>query len=109
MLQSTVQMESSRSSTQTIRTTFSNVLQTFVQLAFVEAIKIRIDLIGVKNIVHKFLRIPKNTFQMLQSTVEIESSRSSTQTIRTAFSNVFKTFVQLAFVEATKIRIDILV
>ena len=24
---------------------------------------------GVKNIVHKFLRIPQNTFQMLQSTV----------------------------------------
>ena len=44
MLKSIVQIESSRSSTQTITTTFSNFLQTFVQLAFVEAIKIRIDL-----------------------------------------------------------------
>ena len=36
-------MESNRSSTQTITTTFSNVLQTFVELAFVEDIKISID------------------------------------------------------------------
>ena len=48
MLQSTVQMESSRSPTQTIKTSFSDVLQTFVQLAFLEAIKIRIDLLVEK-------------------------------------------------------------
>ena len=36
-------MESSRSSTQTITTTFSNVLQTFVELGFIEDIKIMID------------------------------------------------------------------
>ena len=48
MLQSTVQIESSRSSTQTIRTTFSNFLQIFVQLAFVEAMNIRIDLLEKK-------------------------------------------------------------
>ena len=54
------------------------------------------------------MRIPQNTFQMLQSTVQMESSRSSTQTIRTTFSNVLQTFVQLAFVEAMKITIDLL-
>ena len=63
---------------------------------------------GVKNIVHKFLRIPQNTFQMLESTVQMESSRFSTQTITTTFSNFLQTFVQLAFVEAMKIRIDLL-
>ena len=38
-----------------------------------------------------------------------ESICSSTQTIKTTFCNVLETFVQLAFVEAKKIRIDLLV
>ena len=54
------------------------------------------------------MRIPQNTFQMLQFTVQMESSRSYAQTIKTTFSNFLQTFVQLAFVEAMKIRIDLL-
>ena len=54
------------------------------------------------------MRIPQNTFQILQFTVQMESSRSYAQTIKTSFSNFLHTFVQLAFVEAMKIRIDLL-
>ena len=42
---------------------------------------------------HIFLRILQSTFPMLQSTVEMESSRYSTQTIRTTSFNMAKTFV----------------
>ena len=45
--------------------------------------KIRIDLLVKNSVVHNFLRIPQNTFPMLRSTVQMESSRSSTQTIKT--------------------------
>ena len=109
MLQSTAQIESIRFSTQTISRTSSNVVETFVQLAFLEAIKIRIHLPVQNNVVHKFLRISQITFQMLQSTAQMESSRSSTQTITTTFSNVLQTFVQLGFIEDIKIMIDFLV
>ena len=40
-----------------------------------------IDLLVQKTVVHKFFRIPQSTFPFLQSTDEMESSRSSTQTI----------------------------
>ena len=46
--------ESIRSSTQTIRTTFCNVLETFVQLAFVEASEMTIDLLLQKSDVKNF-------------------------------------------------------
>ena len=46
-----------------------------------------------KTIVDKFLRIPQSTFPLLQSTVEMESSRSSTQTMTTTSSYIIETFV----------------
>ena len=52
-----------------------------------------IDLLVQKTVVHYFLRIPQSTFPLLQSTVDKESSRSSTQTMRTTFSNNVETFV----------------
>ena len=52
-----------------------------------------IDLLMQKTVVHKFLRIPQSTFPKLPSTVEMESSRSSTETMTTTFSNIVETFV----------------
>ena len=68
-----------------------------------------IDLLVQKTVVHKFLRIPESTFLLLQSTVEIESSRSSTQTISTTSSNIVETFVWIPFVIASEMTIDLLV
>ena len=93
LLQSTVEMESSRSSTQTMTTTSSNIVETFVSIPFVEASEMKIDLLVQKTVVHNFLRIPQSTFPLLQSTVEMESSRSSTQTMTTSSSNIVETFV----------------
>ena len=62
-------------------------------MPFVEASEMRIDLIVQKTIVHYFSRIPQTTFPTLQSTVQIESSRSSTQTMTTTSSNIVETFV----------------
>ena len=93
LLQSTVQMESSRSSTQRMTTTSSNIVETFVLIPFVEASEMRIDLLVQKTVVHNFLRIPQSTFPLLQSTVQMESIRSSTQTITTTSSNIVETFV----------------
>ena len=53
----------------------------------------KIDLLVQKAVVHNFLRIPQSTFPFLQSTVEMESSRSSTQTMTTTSSNIVETFV----------------
>ena len=72
LLQSTVQMESSRSSTQTITTTSSNIVETFVKIPFVQASEMRIDLLVKKTVVHNFLRNPETTFQLLQSTLQME-------------------------------------
>ena len=52
-----------------------------------------IDLLVQKTVVHNFLRIPQSTFPLLQSTVEMESNRSSTQTMKTTSSNIVETFV----------------
>ena len=53
----------------------------------------KVDLV-VKNAVnHKFLRIPESTFPMLQSTVEMESSRYCTQTFKTTSFNIAQTAV----------------
>ena len=93
LLQSTVEMESSRSSTQTMTTTSSNIVETFVLIPFVDASEVRIDLLVQKTVVHNFLRIPQSTFPLLQSTVEMESSRSSTRTMTTTSSNFAETFV----------------
>ena len=48
----------------------------------------RIDLLVQKTVVHNFFRIPQSTFPLLQSTVEMESSRSFTQTMTTTSSNI---------------------
>ena len=93
LLQSTVQMESIRSSTQIITTTSSNIVETFVLIPFVEVSEMRINLLVQKTVVHNFLRIPKSTFPLLQSTVQMESIRSSTQRMTTTSSNIVETFV----------------
>ena len=108
-LQSTVQMESSRSSTQTMTTTSSNIVETFVKILFLEASEMRIDLLMKKTVFHSFLRIPQSTFPLLQSTVQMESSRSSTHTLTTTSSNIVGTYDLIPFVEPSEIRIDLLV
>ena len=60
----------------------------------------RIDLLVQKIVVHNFFQIPQSTFLLLQSTVKMELSRSSTQTMTTTSSNIVETFVQIPFVEA---------
>ena len=52
-----------------------------------------IYLLVPKSIVNNFLRIPQSTFPLLQSTVQMESSRSSSQTITTTSSYIVETFV----------------
>ena len=92
-LPSTFEMESSRSSTQTMTWTSSNILETFALIPFVEISEMGIDLLVQKTVVHNFLRIPQSTFPLLQSTIEMESSLSSTQTIMWTSSNILKTLV----------------
>ena len=53
----------------------------------------KIDLLVQKTDIHNFLRITQNTFPRLQSTVQMESSRSSTQTMTTTSSNIVESFV----------------
>ena len=77
-LPSTVQTESSRSSIQTITTTSSNIVETFVYIPFVKDSEMTIDLLVQKTVFHNFLRIPQSTFQTLPSTVQVKSSLSST-------------------------------
>ena len=93
-LPSTVQMESRRSSTQTMKITSSNIVETFVYIPFVEASEMRIDLLVQKTVVHNFLRIPQSTFPTLPSTVKMESIRSSTQTMMT----LLLTSLKLSFI-----------
>ena len=102
-------MESNRSSTQTLMTTSSNIVETFVYIPFVEALKQTIDLLVEKTVVHYILRIPYSTFPTLPSTVKIESIRSSTQTMMTNSSNIVETFVYIPFVEDSEMTIDLLV
>ena len=109
LLQSTVQMESSRSSTKTMTMTSSNIVETLVWISFVEASEMMIDLLVQKTVVHNFLRIPQSTFPLLQSTVQMESSRCSSQTMTTTSSNIVETLVWIPFVEASEMTIDLLV
>ena len=55
----------------------------------------RVDLLVVNAVNHNFLRIPQSTFPMLQLTVEMESSRYCSQTIRTTSFNIAESFVQI--------------
>ena len=52
----------------------------------------KIDLLVQKTVVHNFFRIRQSTFPLLQSTVEMESSRSSTETMTTTSSNIVEIF-----------------
>ena len=52
-----------------------------------------IYLLVQKTIVHNFLRIPQSSFPLVQSTVQMESSRSSSQTMTTTSSSNVETFV----------------
>ena len=52
-----------------------------------------IDLLKQKTVAHNFLQVPQSTFPTLKSTVQIESSRSSTKTMITTSSNIDETFV----------------
>ena len=108
-LPSTVKMESRCSSTQIMTTTSSNIVKTFVYIPFVEAQEMRIDLLVQKTVVHNFLRNPQSTLTTLPSTVQMESSRSSAQTMTTASFNIVETFVYIPFVEDSKMKIDLLV
>ena len=90
---STAEMESSRSSTQTMASSSSNIVETFIKIPFVEASEMTIDLLMQKTDVHNFLRIPQSTFPTLPSRVEMESSRSSTETMTSSSSNIVQIFV----------------
>ena len=72
-------MESTRSSTQTLMTTSSNNVETFVYIPFVEASGPTIDLLVENTIVHNFWRNPQSAFPTLPSTFQMQSRRSSTQ------------------------------
>ena len=56
-------METSLSSTTTMTTTSSNIVETFVYIPFVETSEMTIDLLVQKTVVHNFLRIPQGRFQ----------------------------------------------
>ena len=66
-----------------------------------------IDLLVQKTVLYNFLRIPQTTFPLLQSTVQMESSRSSTDTITTTSSNIVGTCDLIPFVEASEMTIDL--
>ena len=109
LLYSRVQMQSSRSSTQTMTTTSSNIVEIYVLIPFVEASEMTIDLLVQKTVVHNFLRIPQYTFRLLQYTVEMKSSRSSSQTITTTSSNIVETFASIPFLETSEMTIVLLI
>ena len=102
-------MESTHSSTQTLMTTSSNIVETFVYIQFVEASETTIELLVQNTAVHNFLGIPQSTFRTLPSTVQMISRRSSTQIMTTTSSNIVETFVYIPFVEDLEMRIDLLV
>ena len=52
-----------------------------------------IDLLEQNTVIHNFLRVPQSKFPTIQSTVQMESSRSSTQTMITTSSNIAEAFV----------------
>ena len=60
---STVQMQSSRSSTQTMTTTSSNIVETFLYMPFLEAPGITIHLLVQMTVVHNFCGFRKVRFQ----------------------------------------------
>ena len=81
-------------------TTTSNFVETLVYIQFLEASEMTIELLVQKNFVHNFMRIPQSTFPKLPSTVQMESSRSSIQTMTITSSNIVESFVYIPFLEA---------
>ena len=81
-------------------TTSSNIVETFASIPFVEASEKTIDFLVQKVVVHNFLRIAQSTFPLLHSRVQMESRRSSTQTMTTTSFNIVETFASTPFVEA---------
>ena len=57
-----------------------------------------VDLLVEDTVYHNFLRNPQITFPMLQSTVEMESSRYCSQTIGTTSFNIAETFVYITII-----------
>ena len=90
-------------------TTSSNIVETFVYIAFVEVSETKIELLVQNTVVQNFLGIPQSTFRKLPSTVQMESRRSSSQIMTTTSSNIVETFVYIPFLEAQEMRIDLLV
>ena len=90
-------------------TTSSSMVETFVYIPFVKASEMTIDLLVQKTVVHNFLLIPQSTFPTLPSSVQVEFSRSSTQTMTTTSSNIVEAFVYIPFEEASAMTIDLLV
>ena len=78
-------------------TTSFNIVETFLNIPFVEASEMTIDLLVQKTVVHNFLRISQSTFLTLPSTVQMESSRSSTQRMTTISSNNVETLLYIPF------------
>ena len=58
----------------------------------------RVDLLVEDTVYHNFLRNPQITFPMLQSRVEMESSRYCSQTIGTTSFNIAVTFVYIPII-----------
>ena len=52
----------------------------------------RIDLLVQKTIIHNFLRIPQSPFPLLQPTVQMQSIRSSAQTMTKTSPNIVESF-----------------
>ena len=102
-------MELSRSSTKKMTTISSNIVETILYIPFLESSEMTIDLLVQMIVVHNFLQIPESTFSTLPSTVQMESSRSSNQTMTTTSSNIVETFVYIPFVEASEMTIELLV
>ena len=90
-------------------TTSSNIVETILNIPFVEASDMTIDLLQQKNVVHNFLRIPQSTFPTLPSTLQMELICSSIYTMTTTSSNIVETFLYIPFVEASEMTIDLLV
>ena len=68
-----------------IRATFSNIVETLVQIPFVKTSKSGLFLLGQRFFFHKFLRIPQSTFPIVHFPVKGESGRSCAQTIPSDF------------------------
>ena len=88
-------------------TTTSNFVETLVYIQFLEASEMTIELLVQKTVVHNFLLNLESTFPTVPFTVQMESSRSSTQTMTTISSNIVETFLYIQFLETSGITIHL--